>query len=79
MWYSKRPAEGRFAYWRIFLLRQTLLSTFMDANGCIEAEPLAKTAEAIKGNVEEATFTVISDATPLQERALKLLGLYPVR
>ena len=42
-------------------------------------EPVAKTAEAMKENVEEATFTVISDATPLQERALKLLGLYPVR
>ena len=42
-------------------------------------ERLAKTAEDRKGNVEEATFTVISDATPLQERALKLLGLYPVR
>ncbi len=39
----------------------------------------AKTAEDMKGNVAEATFTVISDATPLQERALELLGLYPVR
>ena len=42
-------------------------------------EPSTKTAEDRKGNVEDATFTVISDATPLQERALKLLGLYPVR
>ena len=42
-------------------------------------EPLANTTEDMKGNVEDATFTVISDATPLQERALKLLGLYPVR
>ncbi|MGC9260744.1 MAG: hypothetical protein ACP5I8_11815, partial [Phycisphaerae bacterium] len=39
----------------------------------------AKTAEDMKRTVEEPTFTVISDATPLQERALKLLGLYPVR
>ena len=43
------------------------------------SETFAKTAEKMKGKVEEPTFTVISDATPLRERALKLLGLYPVR
>ncbi len=39
----------------------------------------AKTEPNKKGKTEEPKFTVISDATPLQERALKLLGLYPVR
>ena len=39
----------------------------------------AKTEQKKKGKAEEPRFTVISDATPLQERALKLLGLYPVR
>ncbi len=43
------------------------------------SKAFAKTAKKMKGKVEEPTFTVISDATPLQERALKLLGLYPVR
>ncbi len=39
----------------------------------------AKTEQKKKGKTEEPKFSVISDATPVQERALKLLGLYPVR
>ena len=41
--------------------------------------PVPAKTKKKKGNTDKPKFSVISDATPVQERALKLLGLYPVR